>query len=385
MKISSSFFALALSTVFLSGCSVFSANDETEPAKLEKIDQQVELTRNWSAKAASSNKNYWANLQMAVSDKALFTADHSGTLIALDVQNGQQQWSIDLDLPISGGLGYGAEKLVFGTIEGQIYAFDANNGSQLWKSAVSSEVISSPSVNSDIVVAQSIDNRLYAFDADSGDELWQHDAGAPILSVRGNSSSIILDNMVIAAFDNGKLIAFNTENGSLLWETRLALPKGRTELERMIDVDGEPILVGDIIYSVSYQGRLGALTRGTGRNLWFQDSSSHYSPAYSKGKLFVTEAKNHAVRAFKAGNGQEIWNNDQLKYRELTGPVAFGGSVAVADAEGYLHLLDSDTGVFVGRARVGGGGVSTPLLVVGETLLVKSNNGSVSAFKIQQG
>lgn len=383
MKISGSLLVVVLSAFFLSGCSVFGANDEIEPAKLEKIDQQVELTRIWSAKAASSNKNYWANLQMAVSDKTLFSADHSGTLVALDIQNGQQQWSVDLDLPISGGLGYGAEKLVFGTIEGQIYALDAKDGNQLWASSVSSEVISSPSVNSDIVVAQSIDNRLYAFDAKTGEELWQHDAGAPILSVRGNSSSMILDNMLIAAFDNGKLIAFNPENGSLLWETRLALPKGRTELERMIDVDGAPILVGDIIYSVSYQGRLGALTRGTGRNLWFQDSSSHYSPAYSKDKLFVTEAKKHTVRAFKAGNGQEIWSNNQLEYRELTGPMAFGAVLVVADAEGYLHLLDQDTGVFVGRTKVGGGGISSSLLVVGETLLVKSNNGSVSAFKIQ--
>ena len=383
MKNSRSFLAIALTAVFVTGCSVFGADDEIKPAKLEKIDQQVEFTSVWSAKAATSNKNYWASLQMTVSDKALFTADHSGAVEALDIQTGQQQWTVDLDLPISGGLGYGAGKLAFGTVEGEIYLLDAKSGGQIWASTVSSEVLSSPSVNSQIVVAQSIDNRLYALDTKTGEELWQHDAGAPILSVRGNSSSMILNNMVIAAFDNGKLIAFNSKNGSLLWETRLALPKGRTELERMVDVDGQPILVGDIIYSVSYQGRLGALTRGTGRNLWFQDSSSHHSPAYSKGKLYVTEAKNHAVRAFKAGNGQEIWNNDQLEYRELTGPVAFGNTVAVADAEGYLHLLDPNTGVFIGRTKVSGGGVSSSLLVVGETLLVKSDNGLISAFKIQ--
>ena len=383
MKNSRSLIAIALAMVFLTGCSVFGANNEIQPAKLEKIDQQVKLASVWSAKPATSNKDYWASLQMAVSDEALFTADHSGAVVALDIQSGQQQWSVDLDLPISGGLGYGADMLVFGTIEGQVYALNAANGTQIWTSTVSSEVLSSPSVNSQIVVAQSIDNRLYAFDAKTGEELWQHDAGAPILSVRGNSSSMILNNMVIAAFDNGKLIAFNADNGSLLWETRLALPKGRTELERMIDVDGQPILVGDIIYSVSYQGRLGALTRGTGRNLWYQDSSSHFSPAFGKGKLFVTEAKNHAVRAFKAGNGQEIWINDQLQYRELTGPVAFGNTVVVADAEGYLHLLDPDTGVFIGRTKVSGGGVSSSLLVVGETLLVQSNNGLISAFKIQ--
>jgi outer membrane protein assembly factor BamB len=383
MKISRSFFAVVVSTAFISGCSVFSAKDEIEPAKLEDFDQKIELSRVWSAKPASSNNSYWSKLTMAVNEQTLFAADHSGTVVALEVDTGRQQWSVDLDLPISGGLGYGDQKVVLGTIEGQVYTLNAQDGSVLWSSSVSSEVLSTPSVNSDIVVAQSIDNRIYAFDAESGEELWQHDAGAPILSVRGNSSSMILNNMVIAAFDNGKLTAFNSENGSLIWETRLAVPKGRTELERMIDIDGEPILVGDIIYSVSYQGRLGALTRGTGRNLWFQDSSSHHSPAYSDGKLFVTEAKNDSVKAYKAGNGQLLWNNDQLAYRELNGPATFDNTVAVADAEGYLHLLDTETGVFVGRTKVDGSGVSAPLLVVGETLLVQSNNGSVSAFKIQ--
>ena len=383
MKYGSSILVLALVTACLSGCSIFSADDEIEPAKLQKIQQQVELTTLWSARSASSNNHFWANLQMAVSAVSLFTADHSGSIVASDLKNGQPQWSVDLDLPISGGLGYGDQKLVFGTIEGQIYVLNASDGSLLWSADVSSEVLSSPAVNSKIVVAQSIDNRLYAFDVKTGEELWQHDAGAPILSVRGNSSSMILNNMVISAFDNGKLIAFNADNGALLWETRLALPKGRTELERMIDIDGQPILVDDIIYSVSYQGRLGALTRGTGRNLWFQDSSSHHSPAHSRGRLFVTEAKNHVVRAFKAGNGEELWNNNQLEYRQLTGPATLGNSVAVADAEGYIHLLDADTGEFVGRTKVGGGGVSADLLVVDQTLLVQSNNGLISAFKIQ--
>ena len=291
MKNSRSLIAIALAMVFLTGCSVFGANNEIQPAKLEKIDQQLKLASVWSAKAATSNKDYWASLQMAVSDEALFTADHSGAVEALDIQTGQQQWSVDMDLPISGGLGYGADMLVFGTVEGQVYALNAANGTQIWTSTVSSEVLSSPSVNSQIVVAQSIDNRLYALDTKTGEELWQHDAGAPILSVRGNSSSMILNNMVIAAFDNGKLIAFNSNNGSLLWETRLALPKGRTELERMVDVDGQPILVGDIIYSVSYQGRLGALTRGTGRNLWFQDSSSHIAQPIARANYLLLKQK----------------------------------------------------------------------------------------------
>ena len=322
-------------------------------------------------------------MQIGSSEKALYIADHSGSLTALDVKTGKKLWHTDLDTQVSGGVGYGEKLIVLGTIKGKILAVNAEDGSVRWSSAVSSEVLSSPSAGQGKVVAQSIDNRLFAFDAKTGEELWQHDTGAPILSVRGNSSSMILSNMVIAAFDNGKLIAFNLQNGSLLWETRLAVPKGRTELERMIDIDGKPLLIGDIIYSVSYQGRLGALTRGTGRNLWFQDSSSHFSPAYSQDMLFVTEANNDAVRAFKAGNGKEVWSNDQLVYRGLTGPVNFGNGVAVADADGYLHLLDPKSGRFTGRIKVGGAGVSAPLLVVGEILLVQTNNGSVNAFKIQ--
>ena len=176
--------------------------------KLEKFDQRVSLNLAWKAKPVSGNKNYWQKLQMAVSKDLLFTADHNGSVVALDIQTGQQQWAVDMDLPISGGVGYGAEKVVLGTIEGQIYALNAKDGTVLWSSTVSSEVLASPSANKEMVVAQSIDNRIYALDAETGQELWQHDSGAPILSVRGNSSSIIIQNMVIAAFDNGKLIAF---------------------------------------------------------------------------------------------------------------------------------------------------------------------------------
>lgn len=373
-----------LGSVLLTGCSLFEASDDDlEPAKLFKFEEKVAVTRIWSAKVSSSDNKYWANLKPAVSADSLFVADHSGAVTALDVQTGERRWSVDLEVPVSGGVGYGSGLVLLGTIEGQIYALNAQDGSVLWASSVSSEVLSSPAANHQMVVVQSLDNQLFALDAKTGEILWWHDADAPILSVRGTSSAVLLDNMVIAAFDSGKLIAFNPQHGSLIWETRLALPKGRTELERMIDIDGKPLLVGDIVYSVGYQGRLGALTRGTGRNLWFQDSSSHHSPAYSDGKLFVTEAEDNSIRAFDAGSGQVIWNNQQLVLRGLTGPAKFGGTLAVADAQGYLHLLDPQDGSFVGRTKVDGSGVSGPLLVVGESLVVQANDGSVSAYKIQ--
>jgi outer membrane protein assembly factor BamB len=139
MKNSRSLIAITLSLVLLSGCSVFGENNDIEPAKLEKIDAQVELTPVWSAKSAASNKSYWMPLQLAVNDQSVFTADHSGVVVALEVDTGRQQWSVDLDLPISGGLGYGDKKVVLGTIEGQVYTLNAQDGSVLWSSSVSSE------------------------------------------------------------------------------------------------------------------------------------------------------------------------------------------------------------------------------------------------------
>jgi outer membrane protein assembly factor BamB len=383
MHLGRSKYSLLLLVLLASGCSIFSADDELKPAKLQNIDVQVELTRQWKKGTPSNNNEFWANLEIGSDDSALYIADHSGSVVSLDVATGKQLWQIELDSSISGGVGYGGNKVLLGTIEGQVLALNAQDGELLWSAKVSSEVLSSPAADENIVVAQTIDNKIYALDASTGTELWQHDTGAPILSVRGNSSAVILNNMLIAAFDNGKLIAFNSENGSLKWETRLALPKGKTELERMIDIDGKPLVVGDIVYSVSYQGRLGALTRGTGRNLWLQDSSSHFSPAYNEGMLFVTEAKDDSISAFKAGNGVLSWKNDQLVHRELTGPASLSGNVAVADAEGYVHLISSVDGSFVGRKKIDGSGVSSPLLVVGESLIIQANNGSVGAYKIQ--
>jgi outer membrane protein assembly factor BamB len=376
-------YALLLIVLLASGCSIFSADDEIEPAKLQKINAQIELSQQWKKGTPSDNNGFWPSLEIAADNKAIYTADHSGSVVSLDIASGEKNWSTDIDHSISGGVGFGGNKVLLGTIEGQVIALNAENGDLIWATEVSSEVLSSPVGNNTIVVAQSIDNRVYALDSDTGAELWQHDAGATILSVRGNSSAVILGNMTVAAFDNGKLIAFNSENGSIKWEARLALPKGKTELERMIDIDGKPLVVGDIIYSVSYQGRLGALTRGTGRNLWYQDSSSHFSPAYNDGMLFVTEAKDDSISAFKAGNGILAWKNDQLIHRDLTGPVSLSGNIAVADAKGYVHLINPADGSLVGREKVDGSGVSSPLLVVDESLIIQANNGAVSAYKIQ--
>ncbi|MDA9687364.1 outer membrane protein assembly factor BamB [bacterium] len=380
----SSLIVMLLASMLIGGCSIFSGDDDAAitPAELVKFKQQVTIKREWSAKVGSGNQDFRNSLRPTADTERVYAADHEGTVTALNISNGKKVWKVELDVQVSGGVGYGAGLVMIGTIEGKVYALEADTGAVLWIGQVSSEVVSSPKSNGEIVAVQTIDDRLFALDANTGDEIWQHDGDAPILSVRGTSESLVTDTMVLTGFDTGKLGAFNPDNGSLIWESRLAVPKGRTELERMVDIDGEPLLVGDVIYAVTYQGRLGALSRGTGRSLWFQDSSSHHAPAFSLDQVYVTEDED-AVRAFKAGSGQPVWTNDQLFLRQVTGPAKLAGTVAVADSEGYLHLLDPVDGSFIGRKKVNGSGVSAPMLSIGGSLIVQANDGSIAAYGIK--
>ncbi|MDC1211385.1 outer membrane protein assembly factor BamB [Porticoccaceae bacterium] len=375
---------LLLCALLISGCSWFGGDDEDEikPAELVKFDQQVKIKKQWSIKVGGGNKQFWNSLRPAANSDTVFAADHEGKISAFNVATGKRRWSTELDVSLSGGVGYAAGQVLVGSVEGEVYVLDAADGSMLWSAKVSSEILASPQSNGTVVAVQTIDNKLFAFDASSGEALWQHEDDAPLLTVRGTSTALVTNRMILAGFDSGKLIAFNPENGSLIWESRLALPKGRTDLERMVDVDGAALLVDDVIYAVTYQGRLGAISRGTGRSLWFQDGSSHSSPAYSSGQVYVSEADS-TVRAFNSGSGQVLWSNEQLFLRRVTGPAQLGGYMAVADAEGYLHLLSPDDGSFVGRTKVDGSGVSAAMISMGDSLIIQSNGGALSSYKIQ--
>lgn len=368
----------------VSGCSWLGSDDDSEiqPAELTTFEEEIRVERVWSTSLDGSANKFWQTLRPSASDTVVFAANHDGQVNALAVADGSVLWRYDIGSELSGGVGFGGGSVIVGTAEGEVYALNADDGSRQWFHQIGTEILASPQSNGDVVVVRTIDDKIYALDATSGEERWRHDGDAPILSVRGTSSALVTDTMVLAGFDSGKLISFNPENGSIIWESRLALPKGRTELERMVDIDGDPLLVGDVLYAVSYQGRVGAITRGTGRSLWLGDSSSHRTPAHGQDQVYVTESDD-TVRAFQAGSGRPAWENDGLFLRRLTSPTVIGGAVAVADADGYLHLLDALDGRFVGRTKVSGGGVQSSMLRRGEYLIVQSVKGTVSAYRIE--
>ena len=370
---------VALSAV-LGACA---SNDaiELEPAELVDFDELVELKEVWSEDIGSGQDERYTKLIPAISGDRIYATDIEGNVQALDRLNGDDIWEAELDAPVSGGVGAGFGLVLVGTYAGEVIALDQASGEERWRAELSSEVLSAPQTNGDVVVAQTLDGKLYALDAASGEQRWSYDNPLPVLTLRGTATPVVTETMVFAGFASGKVLAIDAKTGLLRWEQRVALAQGRSELERVVDIDGSPLLVGDILYTGSYQGRVMALNRGSGRGIWVKQASTHQDLSAGGGKLYVALANDHVV-AYEAGNGQALWTNDQLVRRAITAPQAFGGYVAVADFEGYVHVMSQSDGRFVARDKVDGAGVRSAMVTSGELLYVLGNSGELVALKI---
>lgn len=230
-------------------------------------------------------------------------------------------------------------------------ALSAADGKQIWRSEVSSEVIARPAVANGTVVVRTNDGKLFALEASSGLRRWVYDRSVPPLTLRGNSAPVIASDLVIAGSDNGRLTALQLTNGTVFWETAISHPSGKTELERMIDIDADPVVVGDVVYAVTYQGRLAAVQIGSGRILWARDMSSYTGMAVDDYRIYLSDSEGQ-VLALNRRNGATLWRQDKLLRRSTTRPQLDGPYLVVADYDGYLHWLSRESGKLAGRARL---------------------------------
>lgn len=378
---------LLLCLFTLSGCSWMKFwegddEDELKPAELVKFDEEIKVRKLWSQGVGSGQDVLYATLKPALDNGVLYTADSEGRVYAVNGASGKVLWKEDLEKSLSGGVGAGHGLVLVGDLDGRIFVLDADSGQLRWRQRLGSEILSAPVTNGRVVIVQTQDAKLVAFDATSGEPVWQFSTDIPNLTLRGNSSPVITGNTVVSGFASGKIIALNTTNGSQLWENRIAVPQGRTELERMVDVEGNLLLVNDVVYATSYQGRVAALSRGTGRALWYQELSSYRGPGSGADQVFVSQ-DNDEIKALRGNSGQVLWTNDQLTYRQVTGPVFAGGYLAVGDAEGYLHVMSPVDGRFLGRVKVDGSGISVPMVSDGATLFVLDNDGDLTAYQFE--
>lgn len=376
-------YLVLLSVLFVSACSLLGNKDALEPAELVEFEPTAELTRLWSIKAKGGQGKGYTRLVPVIKGDTLYVAGHKGFLVAVNRTTGKKHWAVTLDEPLSSGVGLSVDRLLFGTDNGELIALSADDGKELWRKQLSSEIMSPPVGDGTVVAVQTLDGKLMVLDAGTGEVVWFYENLPPALTLRGRPAPILTPSVIYAAFSNGRLIAFDAKNGLILWEQRIAMPEGRSDLDKMVDIQATPILRDGIIYVSSFQGRLVALTRVSGRPLWAIKSSS-YQALLLRGTTLFVAAEDSSVSAYNANSGEVLWTNDQLIRRRITGVEAIGAYVAVADEEGYLHILNAQDGSFVARTRVDGSGVRASLVSDGEILYAYANDGTLNAYKVSE-
>ena len=363
------------------GCSS-NSKKELPPNDLPDIQEEVRLDKQWSVSVGDGQGELYNLLTPAADGDRLYAASADGEVVAVDRLTGDKFWETDLDLPVSGGVGAGYGLVMLGTLKGEVIALDASSGEEKWRARVTSEVLSAPATNGDVVVVQTQDDRLIAFDAATGAQRWIYENTPAVLTLRGTSSPVMTNRLVMAGLSSGKVLALDASRGIPVWEQRVAVPQGRSELERVVDIDGNLLLSGGNLYVVSYQGKVAAIDAESGRPLWNSDASSYVGLAQGFGSVYVSLA-NGAVESIDERSNTALWSNDALLRRQLSAPEVFSSYVAVGDFEGYLHLLSQVDGHFVGREKIDGDGVRVRPLVIGDWIYAYGNSGKLVGLTIR--
>jgi len=270
--------------------------------------------------------------------------------------------------------------VVVGSSKGAVVALDGASGRELWRARLNSELLSAPAISEKIVVIRSVDGRLHGLDAQSGKELWSVEQQVPRLSLRGTATPIIAKEIAISGFDNGKVMAVSLHSGDTVWDTALASPHGRTELDRLVDIDSAVRTVGDNVFATGFQGRTAMLALDSGQVWWAHDMSSYRGLAVDADNLYVTQSDGIVV-ALRQRDGSELWRTQKLKLRRLSTPVLTSTAVAVADFQGYIHWLDKVSGELVARERIAKERVTNSPVAVGDTVVVLTDGGKLAAFR----
>jgi len=372
---------------FLVGCDDDEEKDLYEPNPLVDIDAKFSIKTLWSTSVGGGVGDSSGKLAPVYAYEKIYVADSSGLVVAVDPVNGKKIWESEFDIPISGGPAVANKLVAVGTNQGELLVVDAETGIEKWRARVSSEIISSPAIGDGFVVARTVDGKIHAFDAATGKQAWFYDESLPPLTLRGDSSPIILNGGVVAGFSNGKMVVFILENGQVAWEKKIATPIGSSEIQRLVDVDLQPLVVGKSIYIGSYNGNLASLDFRSGEFNWQRELSTFQDMAAGALLLFTTH-ENSYLSAINRTNGVIIWTLKELYRRRLTAPAVVGEHVVVSDFEGYVHWISKKTGKIEGRIDLGSSivgffasGIAAQPLVIDETVIIYTRDGSLVALK----
>ena len=350
-KIYSLFLVLMLTSCSTMDSLRFWQNDEIdtdEPRDLISFSNQKFIEIEW--KKSFEGENILGNFVPGFSSQKLFFSDSQGTVSSMNAIDGNILWTKELDFLASGtSAGFGI--VVVSDTKGNVIALTQDQGTILWKSNVKGEVLSKAAVDAKLVIVKTNSGELIALDKDTGSIEWSYRSKLPLLTVRGSSSPVIIDDKIYTSFDNGRLGVFDLNSGFPLWDGAISYVRGVSELENLIDADSPPVVEGGLIFSTNYQGNLNIFDIAQQRSVWSYETSSFYSPVIIKGMLIIIEA-NSAIRSFAMQTMEESWLSEDYLNRDLSNAVSFKGDLAFGDFEGFVHIVDPLNGKTVAREKI---------------------------------
>ncbi len=381
----------------LHGCAVFEAggdlvdsaagffsggeDNNAPPAPLLEYSPEIEIDQLWSEDNGSGAEDHFLKLILTIAYGKAFAADQNGLLEARDVRSGEVVWSVDSEYSFSAGPGSGIDLVVMGSSDAEVIAFDLESGDEKWKTRVSSEILAVPVLADGKVIIRTIDGKVLALSENDGGKLWEFERSVPALSIRGSSTPLVVGDAVIVGYANGKMTALRLSDGKKMWETSIAIPGGRSEVERLVDLDADPVVSDGVVYISSFQGGTSAVLDIDGDVLWRnEDVSSFTGLGHDWRYVYVSDADSK-VWQLDQRNGASLWKQDELKHRGLTTPVAYEDFVVVGDFEGYLHWLAISDGRQLARVQVTDAAIEAQPVVVENTVYVYAKDGTLAAYQ----
>lgn len=371
---------LVAALALLGACS--KDKDVDRPAPLSDIRATLAVRHAWSASLADRKaRPLRLGLDLGIDDGHVYAAGHRGDVLALDLKTGRTLWRTRTKAPLSGGVGVGADLVAVGAATGEAIALDARSGAVRWRTRLNGEILAAPAISERVVAYRTVDGKIHGLAPADGHELWSQEQQVPRLSLRGTSTPVLAGDLAVCGFDNGKVMAVNLNDGSMQWEATIAPPHGRTELERLVDIDAAVRVVGQDVYAVGFQGKVAMLALDNGQIWWSHDASSYRNPGIDDEALYIATADGEVV-ALRRRTGAEIWRQKALRHRGLTGVSASPNGLVVADAQGYVHFLDRESGALLARVRAGRRRISNAPITAGDMVLVVNDEGQIRALRV---
>ncbi|MFV1984362.1 MAG: outer membrane protein assembly factor BamB [Thiohalomonadales bacterium] len=339
------------SFILITSCST-SPSPVLPPVALKALNNQLKINLIWTQRFGEGVGENYLKFQPASYLDSIIYLDYEGVLLSANRKTGTINWRREFNLPVSSQFLIHENKIIFGTSQGELIMADLDNAQMNWRIQLSSEILSKPAVSEGFLIVNTVDGFLYGLDVDTGNQRWVYNRTVPVLTLRGSSSPVITNGIVLSGFDNGKLIALTLNNGRVIWDTTIALPSGSTEIERIIDINIVPVVKEDLVYVATFQGRLAAVELSSGKIIWTRDLSVFNNIKVDAFRVYVTAADSR-IWALDRKNGATLWKQDEFIRRNISGPALFHDQLVVGDFNGYLHWISRKDGKILSRTRLG--------------------------------